>query len=90
MRYSYSHLQDENPLKSLYESYDTLISTILNFIVDEISGSSVASMMSVDDRESTKLVLEVVAVAENNGLKLPREFGLLLKQVINSKNLIAT
>lgn len=39
-------------------------------------------MMSVDDRESTKLVLEVVAVAENNGLKLPREFGLLLKQVL--------
>jgi aarF domain-containing kinase len=40
--------------------------------------------MSVDDRESTKLVLEVVAVAENNGLKLPREFGLLLKQVLPS------
>ena len=39
--------------------------------------------MSIDDRESTKLVLEVVAVAEDNGLKLPREFGLLLKQVEN-------
>ena len=44
-------------------------------------GSSVAATMSIDDRESTKLVLEVVAVAESNGLKLPREFGLLLKQV---------
>ena len=40
-----------------------------------------ASQMSVDDRESTKLVLEVVAIAENNSLRLPREFGLLLKQV---------
>jgi hypothetical protein len=38
-------------------------------------------MMSIDDRESTKVVLEVVAVAQSNGLKLPREFGLLLKQV---------
>ena len=37
--------------------------------------------MNIGDRESTKLVLEVVEVAENNGLKLPREFGLLLKQV---------
>ena len=37
--------------------------------------------MSIDDRESTKVVLEVVAVAQSNGLKLPREFGLLLKQV---------
>ena len=44
-----------------------------------IGSSSVR--MSIDDRESTKLVLEVVAVAEDNGLKLPREFGLLLKQV---------
>jgi aarF domain-containing kinase len=45
--------------------------------------------MSVDDRESTKLVLEVVAVAENNGLKLPREFGLLLKQVLPLHTLCA-
>ena len=37
-------------------------------------------MMSIDDKESTKVVLEVVAVAQSNGLKLPREFGLLLKQ----------
>lgn len=37
--------------------------------------------MAIDDREITKLVLEVVGVAENNGLKLPREFGLLMKQV---------
>ena len=44
-------------------------------------GSTVAATMSIDDRESTKLILEVVAVAESNGLKLPREFGLLLKQV---------
>ena len=40
--------------------------------------------MNVGDRESTKLVLEVVEVAENNGLKLPREFGLLLKQVLSN------
>jgi aarF domain-containing kinase len=38
--------------------------------------------VAMDDREITKLVLEVVGVAENNGLKLPREFGLLMKQVL--------
>lgn len=37
---------------------------------------------SVDERETTQIVLEIVAVAENNGLKLPREFGLLLKQAL--------
>lgn len=27
----------------------------------------------------TKLLLDIVGVAENNGLKLPREFGMLIK-----------
>ena len=30
--------------------------------------------------ERTRLVIDMVDVAENNGLKLPREFGLLVKQ----------
>jgi aarF domain-containing kinase len=28
----------------------------------------------------TKVLLDIVHVTENNGLKLPREFGLLVKQ----------
>merc|ERR1711968_248758 len=43
-------------------------------------GNMVAAQLNVDERETTELVLQIVAVAENNGLKLPREFGLLLKQ----------
>ncbi|CAN0537609.1 unnamed protein product [Scytosiphon promiscuus] len=27
----------------------------------------------------TRLLLDIVGVAENNGLKLPREFGMLIK-----------
>jgi len=45
-------------------------------------GSTVAARLTVDERETTMLVLEIVAVAEKNGLKLPREFGLLLKQAL--------
>ena len=44
-------------------------------------GSSVSAQITIDERETTELVLEIVQVAENNGLKLPREFGLLVKQV---------
>ena len=44
-------------------------------------GAQLDARISVDERETTKIVLDIVAVAENNGLKLPREFGLLLKQV---------
>jgi len=38
--------------------------------------------VAFDERETTQVVLEIVAVAENNGLKLPREFGILLKQAL--------
>ena len=41
---------------------------------------SVSAGISVDDNEITELLLEFVEVTENNGLKLPREFGLLVKQ----------
>ena len=38
--------------------------------------------MSVDDEQVTDLLLKVVSVTENNGVKLPREFGLLVKQAL--------
>lgn len=44
------------------------------------SGSSIDASVAIDEKEATELILEVVAVADRNGLKLPREFGLLLKQ----------
>ena len=40
----------------------------------------VAGRIDVDESEITDLLLEFVDVTESNGLKLPREFGLLVKQ----------
>lgn len=40
------------------------------------------AQLQVDERETTELVLKIVGVAEKNGLKLPREFGLVLKQAL--------
>jgi aarF domain-containing kinase len=45
-------------------------------------GASVVGNVSVADDEVTKLVLTVVRTADRNGVKLPREFGLLLKQYL--------
>lgn len=45
------------------------------------NSGSIDATIAVDERETTELVLQVVEVADRNGLKLPREFGLLLKQV---------
>jgi len=49
-------------------------------ISSNADGDGLSARLTVDEKETTKLVLEVVDVSERNGLKLPREFGLLLKQ----------
>lgn len=41
---------------------------------------SVQAAISFDEDEVTNMLLKIVAVTEDNGLKLPREFGLLVKQ----------
>jgi len=41
---------------------------------------NVAGALDVDENEVTQILLDIVDVTENNGLKLPREFGLLVKQ----------
>jgi aarF domain-containing kinase len=43
-------------------------------------GQVLGGSIGVDETEITDLLLEFVEVTENNGLKLPREFGLLVKQ----------
>jgi aarF domain-containing kinase len=46
------------------------------------ASSTIAASLVVDERETTELVLEIVNVATRNGLRLPREFGLVLKQAL--------
>lgn len=46
-----------------------------------LPGDTLDAQLAVDEKETTRIVLEIVGVAERNGLKLPREFGLVLKQV---------
>jgi len=48
-------------------------------MADESTGNVMGSL-NFDEGEVTGLLLDFVDVAENNGLKLPREFGLLVKQ----------
>lgn len=41
---------------------------------------SIQGSINIDEDDLTKVLLEIVEVTEDNGLKLPREFGLLVKQ----------
>lgn len=40
-----------------------------------------SAQVALDERETSQVALDVIQVAERNGLRLPREFGILLKQV---------
>jgi aarF domain-containing kinase len=48
--------------------------------VTAMADGTVQGSLEFDENEITDLLLEIVDVTENNGLKLPREFGLLVKQ----------
>merc|ERR1712157_192046 len=57
------------------------ISTVQpDITISELADGSVTGSVSVDENDITNLLLEIVDVTEDNGLKLPREFGLLVKQ----------
>jgi hypothetical protein len=49
----------------------------------------VDARLQADEAETTQLVLDIVAVAQDNGLRLPREFGLILKQVRKTRSKFA-
>jgi len=51
-------------------------------VVLQAGPEGVIGQIAVDESQITDLVLQVVAVSENNGLRLPREFGLLMKQAL--------
>ncbi|CAJ1408990.1 unnamed protein product [Effrenium voratum] len=53
---------------------ESLISRLGGGSLDDVNGTS------VDESQIQDVVLDIAQVAGNNGLKLPREFGLLIKQ----------
>lgn len=48
--------------------------------VSGMSDGTMQGRIDFDENEVTQVLLDIVDVTENNGLKLPREFGLLVKQ----------
>eukprot|EP00557_Chaetoceros_sp_GSL56_P012792 CAMPEP_0176486238 /NCGR_PEP_ID=MMETSP0200_2-20121128/5461_1 /TAXON_ID=947934 /ORGANISM="Chaetoceros sp., Strain GSL56" /LENGTH=615 /DNA_ID=CAMNT_0017882925 /DNA_START=165 /DNA_END=2012 /DNA_ORIENTATION=+ len=57
-----------------------LASVQTDITVTAMSDGSLQGSLDVDENEVTQVLLDIVDVTESNGLKLPREFGLLVKQ----------
>lgn len=51
-------------------------------VVRGTADGDVTAAIGVDEQQVTRLALDLVGVADRNGVKLPREFGILLKQVL--------
>lgn len=51
-------------------------------VTANVQSGNVIGTVAFDESEVGDLLLELVDVTENNGLKLPREFGLLVKQAL--------
>jgi aarF domain-containing kinase len=46
------------------------------------AAASVSASLEVDQAQVNRLFLQLVRVSETHGIKFPREFGLLIKQLL--------
>merc|ERR1712118_292378 len=53
----------------------------ITLAMDEL-GTTLAATVQIDESAVTNVLLRIVRVADTNGVKLPREFGVLLKQYL--------
>ena len=67
-------------LRQIYDTLDRLEPEVV--LTETPDGQDVAASVAVDQQEVSKLVVDIVRVGDENGVKFPREFGLLLKQVL--------
>merc|ERR1712161_142745 len=56
------------------------LSSVQDLSMAALSDGSMVGSDNAGEDDITKVLLEIVNVTEDNGLKLPREFGLLVKQ----------
>ena len=57
-----------------------LMSVQPDVTIAAMADGGAAGIISMDEQEVTGILLDIVKVTDDNGLKLPREFGLLVKQ----------
>ena len=69
-------------LRALYESLGAIEPAVVVVAAPDGSPRRAAATVAVSDADVNRLPLDIVRVGENNGIRFPREFGLLLKQLL--------
>lgn len=67
-------------LEQLFAEINALDPTVL--VVEGDGGQAISGSIQLDDNKMNKLLVKVVQVGEQNGLRFPREFALLVKQLL--------
>ena len=66
--------------KDIEKVMQNLATVQTDVTVTATNDGNILGSLNFDESEVTQVLLDIVDVTENNGLKLPREFGLLVKQ----------
>ena len=87
----YTHMHADAQTKTHMSETDTLHATRIAFVLAKKShdmlrfqkkDGGVSAQLGLDEREVTTILLDIVAATERHGVRLPREFGLLVKQAL--------
>lgn len=70
-------------LEAIYSSINELEPSVVVSADQSVPGSGrMAAAVSVNEADINRLLLDVIRVGETHGIRFPREFGLLLKQLL--------
>lgn len=69
-------------LEGIFEAVQSLDAEVLLSASESGRGVTLGATFGADEQQINKLLLDVVRVSEAYGLRFPREFGLLLKQLL--------
>ncbi|KMZ63881.1 ABC1 family protein kinase-like protein [Zostera marina] len=69
-------------LEKIFSSIQNMDTEIIIATSRDADASAISASMVTDDRQMNALFLDIIRVSESYGLKFPREFALLLKQLL--------
>lgn len=69
-----------NDLRKVYETLDSIEPTVL--VDEDTFDGTPRAAVTVDQQQVTQLASDLIVAAEENKIKLPKAFGILIKQLI--------
>eukprot|EP00957_Ditylum_brightwellii_P145955 11114835-Ditylum_brightwellii.AAC.1 len=69
-----------NDLRTVFEELDKIETELV--VAASPDGTQVSAGMAVNEAQLNRIILDIVRVGDTYGIKFPREFGLLLKQIL--------